>query len=319
MDLYNFFVNGYNLLRNRKYIPMRLFSPARYLWREIASKILPLELKKTFINNNISASDFLKKNNLNKNLIISFTSFPQRINKVYQVVESISRQTILPDKIILYLSEDQFKTFNDIPLNLRNRISDIFQIKLVKGDLRSYKKFFYSFKDYPNDLVLLIDDDIYYPTDMIEVMLKTFLNHPNSIICRFGYKISFNKDGSLKPYIKWPLIQECSDSEYILFGTGGGSLFEPCKMYKDTCNETLFTELCPIADDIWINAMVRLANLKIKKLDCGGLLPIQNSNTPVLYKENVLNGKNDIQINNINHYYKINYNKLVFSRNEKKP
>lgn len=313
MQSYNLYVKGYELLRNRKYIPMRFFSPFRYIWRLVASKSLPKILEKESKISSVTASHFLKKNGIEKKLIISFTSFPKRIKNVWQVVECLMRQTIVPDEIILYLSKDQFLTIEDVPKELTSRINNVFKIQLVNDDLKSYKKMYYSFQDYPDDLVLLVDDDIYYPIDLVESMLKAYLVNKDSVICRFGYKITYNQDNSLVPYEKWPLFQGASDSQNILFGTGGGSLYEPNKMYVDTCNKDLFSKLCPIADDIWINAMTRLANLRIVKLDCGGLLPIHNDNNTGLYIQNVLNGKNDIQIKAIDEYYSNNLNRQIFS------
>ena len=92
-----------------------------------------------------------------------------------QVVECLKRQTIRPDKIILYLSKEQFSSIEEIPDNLISRQDDIFHIEMVDGDLRSHKKFFYSFTSYPDNLVLLVDDDIYYPLNMVEPVSYTHL------------------------------------------------------------------------------------------------------------------------------------------------
>lgn len=59
-------------------------------------------------------------------------------------------------------------------------------------------------------------------------------------------------------------------------------------------------ELCPKADDVWLNAMVRLNKLKIKKNYNGLLFPIINKNTPTLYKDNVGLSLNDVQIQRVN-------------------
>ena len=48
-----------------------------------------------------------------KKIIISMTSIPVRIDKVWIVVESLLRQTYKPDQIILWLAKDEFK---DCPL-----------------------------------------------------------------------------------------------------------------------------------------------------------------------------------------------------------
>ena len=48
-------------------------------------------------------------------VIVSLTSYPRRINTIYKVLDSIIQQTVLPDKIILYLSESEFRGFTDMP------------------------------------------------------------------------------------------------------------------------------------------------------------------------------------------------------------
>ena len=91
---------------------------------------------------------------------------------MWHVVECMFRQSYQPKKIILWLSQEQFPNEEDIPMSLRKRVNNIFQIRMVSGDIRSHKKYYYVVKEYPNSLILLIDDDLYYPTDMIEQLVK---------------------------------------------------------------------------------------------------------------------------------------------------
>ena len=51
-----------------------------------------------------------KKHTLNKELIISLTSYSERFNTLPLVLNSLQNQTILPDKIELWIEE------NDKPL-----------------------------------------------------------------------------------------------------------------------------------------------------------------------------------------------------------
>ena len=104
-------------------------------------------------------------------------------------------------------------------------------------------------------------------------------------------------------YTHLDVYKRQSFSQSILFGTGGGSLFQPSKLYRDTCNANLFENLCPLADDIWINAMVRLSKQNIVKLDCGGLLPIYNKNNEMLCTLNVIENQNDVQLKAVDDYY----------------
>ena len=53
-----------------------------------------------------------------ENIIVSLTTFPERINKTWIVVESILRQTKPPKKIVLTLSKRQFSSENEVPIRL---------------------------------------------------------------------------------------------------------------------------------------------------------------------------------------------------------
>lgn len=58
---------------------------------------------------------------------------------------------------------------------------------MVNGDIKSHKKYLYVAMEYPNDYVFLIDDDMFYPSTLIERTWNAHINIPNSIICNYGY------------------------------------------------------------------------------------------------------------------------------------
>ena len=76
-------------------------------------------------------------------IIVSFTSYPPRIKSVHRVVESLYRQTVKADEIILYLSLDEFpKVEAELPEKLRRMIGQGgFRIAWVCGNLKSHKKY----------------------------------------------------------------------------------------------------------------------------------------------------------------------------------
>lgn len=317
MNVYDFFTIGYESLHNRKYIPMRVLSPFRYIFRNIANCVLPIVLERHVEFQGITASSWLLKKGHNHQLIVSMTSFPKRIANVWKVVKCLKSQSVIPDSIILYVSKSQFASINALPKSLLEQQDEIFKIEFVDGDIRSHKKYYYSFQRYKDELVLLVDDDIYYPRNMIESMLNAFVDHPASVICRFGYQMKYDKCGNLLDYKKWSLFQKpCMDGS-VFFGTGGGSLFIPANLYKDTCNIELALKLCPLADDVWINAMVRLAGVKIVKLSGSLLLPIFAKDDSLLCHDNVIKGENDIQIKAVDDYYYRRIEKKVFNKSIK--
>ncbi len=138
------------------------------LLNKLANIIVPFWYCVTFTPR-ISQKDIKPK------LVVSLTSFPKRICTIHLVIESILRQSLRPNKVLLYLSKEQFGDTVD-ESNLPKRLLALqkkgLEIIMVDGDLRSYKKFYYAFKDYPDSLVVTVDDDIIYNTDLIRTLFE---------------------------------------------------------------------------------------------------------------------------------------------------
>ena len=188
--------------------------------------------------------------NSSSNLIISLTSYGRRVGKdvVYYTIVSILRQSVQPSKIILWLAEDEW---NDSTLSKR-----LLSLKekgvLIKycKDIRSYKKLIPTLKDYPNNDIMTIDDDIIYNKDSIKRVLDTHKRHPNAIIsmCTADPIIV---NGIPNKYNEWK-EHSTSACGFLLFPIGYGGIYYPkgC-LHSDIMKDELFMELCPAADDIW--------------------------------------------------------------------
>ena len=244
------------------------------------------------------------KLNNNGKIIVSLTSFPKRINKINLVIESILRQKIKPAKIFLYLSKEQFGDTicnSNLPKRLLALQKKGLNIIMVEEDIRSYKKFFYSFRDFPNNLILTIDDDIIYNKDLINILLKK--KSSNNVTANLTRLIAKDKNGLL-PYSQWQLDNDIT-KEHIVIGAGG-VLYSPSSLHKDILNKELFISLAPKADDLWLSAMCILNNIKITSTNYpNAFVAISIKNNETLYSKN--NTNNDIQLSLINDYY---YNKI---------
>lgn len=293
MNYLDALVKCYSILHIYRWLPFWILTPFRRLIRLVSKKTLP-----RYLSNNKC------RNNPNPNgIIVSLTTFPARINNVWQVIECMKRQTCKPQKIILWLSKVQFPTEADIPLSLKSEEDDVFLIRFVEGDIRSHKKYYYVSKEYPNSLVFLIDDDIYYPSDIIQKSLDAFNKYPHSVICNYGYKIKYSNTVGMLPYREWEHKYNATNDPNLFFGSGGGTLFIPSNMYKDLCDVKTACRLCPLADDIWLNAMARLSGCNIILLKNGNILPVYNRNNIKLMSENLNNNQNDCQLSSVIKYY----------------
>lgn len=251
------------------------------------------------------------KNKRYKKLIVSLTSFPERLYDIHFCIYSILNQTIKPDEIILWLATNQFPNGEkDIPQNVLNLKKFGLKIKWC-DDIKSYKKLIPALEEYPNDLIVTADDDLFYPKNWLESLYEEHKQNPTHIISQRLRKISFNDDNSFKSYDEWELNDGEVKQSYLNFSTNGaGSLFPPNSLYSDATNKILFEKLCPNADDVWIWAMAILNGTKIKSVkdnmvqltyvNLARELNIINEKT--LYSTN-FDGGNDLQLKNILDYY----------------
>ena len=152
MNVLNLLTKSYGKLHSYRGIPYWVLTPFRRIIRRVTNVFLPNYLAK------------IHRQHLNNrcDVIVSLTSFPARINTVWMVVESLKNQTLRPMKIILWLSKEQFPTKQDIPNSLWECEDSLFEVRIVDGDIRSHKKYYYVLQEYPDKSFVTCDDDIYY-------------------------------------------------------------------------------------------------------------------------------------------------------------
>lgn len=294
------------LLIDSQYFFVRvLFRFFRLSMRLFVNIVLPVYFRCTSANKKYSlVSETI---NIRPKIIISLTSFPGRINRLWLVIETLLRQKVKPDVIILWLSKEQFPSLLSVPKSLLKLQKRGLKIELRDGDLRSHKKYLYAFNEYPEYSIVTVDDDIFYPTTLLSSLLKASEHNPNCIVANYLKQIQYNEDGFLKSYLQWPHINNDSiSSSHLFFGSGGGVLFPPQSLHSDLLKKDLFMRLTPYADDIWLNTMARLAGTAIVPSTfrfC--LLPVMNFRDVTLssVNNNVENPMNDIQLENIRNYY----------------
>ncbi len=278
---------------------LRYYSLIRFTLRHTLNKLLPLYFKiSQYFPNNYK----LEKNE-NSNLIVSFTSFPDRINKVWYVVETILRQTVKPDKLILWLSKEQFGKLNDLPSNLLKLRERGLEIVLCEGDLRSHKKYYYTVKKYPHSTFVVIDDDVLYPSTLLENLLKLHKNYPETVCFNSGYNIPIHEN-QVGPYVTWSKLNKQTGPRKDILPIGAGAvLYPPNVLSKEVLNMDAFMKHCRLADDLWLYSMVLLNNKELIKSDNNQrFIPILYKKNITLTSINVGEGKNDEQFKSIQKY-----------------
>ncbi len=254
-----------------------------------------------------SQHDLVEKSDRNKRITVSLTSFGGRIDYVHLVIESLGMQTVKADRIVLWLSEDEFSP-ETIPVMLNRMKARGLEIGYCK-DLKSYNKIIPSLKKYPDDLIITVDDDIIYPEYMIEKLYKAYKKEPGVIHCHRGHRMSISENGKLKPYREWEWECNYPDESFMIFPTGvGGVLYYPGCFAEEVINEDMFMDLCPTADDVWLKAMSLKKGIKCRVIENPRLWREDNIDiAPVTDKGLFMinKHKNDEQINKVFSYFNL--------------
>lgn len=249
----------------------------------------------------------LAKPERDRRIIVSMTSYPARITAVPIVLERMLVQTVRPDKIILWLAKEQFPNREaDLPEELIALKADGVEIKWCDGDMKAYKKVLPALKEYPDDLVVIIDDDLMYRVDLIESLYNAHLKHPEAIIAARVHQIQFDEEGQIAPYLTWK--KECNfaigEIHRDWFFTGGaGTLIPPHTFGTDIFDTDTIMELCPHADDMWLNIHCAIRHVPILNVANNYTLTcLEGTQTNRLYDIN--KGQNDVQLQKLRVHYR---------------
>ena len=244
-------------------------------------------------------------------VVVSLTSYGRRVKAALPfTIMSLLRQTYKPDAIVLWLDSDNWNEGNIPPVLKRMRSAGL--TIAFCDDMRSYKKFVPSLEAYPDSLIVTVDDDFYYAADFIERLVRAYEAAPCMIHTHRAHRPTFAADGSLRPYNEWEKLVAGTCKEPIFATTGGGCLFRKSMLYADITNRSLFTELCPMADDVWFYFMSVLKKTHTSVLPKRPftMVPLDNfyqltHNHANLASVNCGESFNDVQIRNTMDYYGI--------------
>lgn len=187
-------------------------------------------------------------------VVVSLTSFPAAISYAVGAVKSILRGSVLPDRLVLYLTLADFGEAG-VPAELLalSRSNPIFEIRDYGRDIRSYRKLVPALADFPEAVIVTVDDDIDYHPNLLRDLLRVHRANPRAIVAHRAKRILPGE-----PYRKWPklrwyhFLNGGPGPSFRTMQTGvGGVLYPPGALKREMIDVELFTRLAPTSDDIW--------------------------------------------------------------------
>lgn len=240
----------------------------------------------------------------NPQLIVSLTSHPGRINVVEKTITSILKQSIKPDRVILWLESEKFpKKEKELPGSLRVLCKFGLEIKWYPNLIRSYNKLIPTLKLCPDSIIVTADDDIIYQENWLERLYSSYLMFPNEIHCHHAYNYIVNKNCEITGF--YPCQQEgCVSGTIVAMGVGG-VLYPPHSLCEDVLMEELFQCIAPTNDDFWFWAMAKINHTPTRLIHNHetNLVCIDNTQDDGLWMSTNVNGDGSTQFQQIIKHY----------------
>lgn len=200
----------------------------------------------------------------NKKIIVSLTSYHKRFSTLDSCVKTLLLQTMKPNKIILYIVEDDKKYLPEKVLKLQKYG---LEIRYVKDDLRPHKKYYYAMKEFPNDIVITTDDDCLYSKYLVEELYKTYKKFPYAIAAGRARDIRI-KNGEFLSYDTWNLTEKSFKPSLSLLATGVGGVLYPPHLLKlsELLNVNEINKYISV-DDLWLKAVELVGRVPVVLCD----------------------------------------------------
>ncbi len=245
-------------------------------------------------------------------IIISLTSFPARFDILYLGIHALLSQTVKPDKVILWLTEEECAGLK-LPEKLTNLCNCGLEIRYAPDNLRPHNKLYYTLKENRDAVVISVDDDNVYSTRLVEHLMNAHDSHPECVCCNMAHEITLI-NGIPDLYDNWNggAIGKSGISNYFVALGVGGVLYPAGCFDEEYFDIKLIKELALSADDLWLKITELRLGIPVLKISKESKIPfvVSGSQKVALGKENNGEHKNDIIMRKLYDYYHFDWDNL---------
>lgn len=234
-------------------------------------------------------------------LVVSMTTLPARLHLVHSAIESILTQSILPGRLVLWISETVGE--GAIPPQLASLVRRGLEIRRVR-DIGPHTKLIYALRDFQDKSIVTVDDDMIYPSNTLQYLWEQHQRFPQAVVCNWARELVFGSDGIAKgvragKLLTPPLLErEIEQAERFVatpsllafpYGTSG-VLYPPGAFDEQVFDIDAMRRLCPKEDDIWFKAMTLLKGT-----------PVVTTNLGINPQHHCLTGSQHVALRHDNH------------------
>ena len=229
---------------------------------------------------------------------LSLTTYGERTRIVGHTIESIAQGTVLPRRLILWVSDSDFKIEHH-PMLMRLRVRGL-EVCSTRDYGPHKKSYPYAARIFDGSHSLVtVDDDTLYPRRWLERLLDEHARTPEQCIGFRAHRIGVSDSGQLLPYGAWTPMEPSGSPSPLTLLTGNAGLLMPPRLLRRLRQEKeAFLETAPRADDLWVNLLAQRAGVPRRVVSSQGmhLLVYPRSQRTALFRENVDGKGNDHQL-----------------------
>jgi hypothetical protein len=209
-------------------------------------------------------------------VIVSLTSWPPRIRYTWLAIESIMRQRVKPDRIILNLAEDEFRGKN-LPKTLRMLQKRGLEIR-YGPNARSGLKLMLLQKEHQDHIIVTVDDDVYYPDGRLEKLYAAHQSDPAAVWCAWQTTLQQTKDmhllsGAYALHDSRAFWQMWKENRFQLTQPSitwilgvSGVLYPPNSMGQKMWYQKSFLKMAARSDDLWFYVHAAQSKTPVKAI-----------------------------------------------------
>lgn len=262
----------------------------------INTRILPVEQKKN-------------------NLTVSLTSHGRRVEQyAAYAIYSVMTQVHKPNRVVLNINRDKWSEDNLPELIKKLQIAGL-EVNFCE-DVGPHTKLLPTLQKYPDDVIITVDDDLYYGPQTIQILYDEFAKSDGiTVICHGAYEIKRDEKGKLLPYSQWTDITQTEEPAVGKYSPLGfrSVLYPPHVFSDEVFNQKIYRTICPKADDIWFTIMEIHNQVAVKPVvhadayddDLDHRNEFEAQGSDALHFSNDSLGQNDVQLKALCEHYEL--------------
>lgn len=203
-------------------------------------------------------------------VIASLTTYPPRIGKSWMAIETLLRQSVRPEHLVLVLNTEEFPT-KKLPRRIVRQTRRGLEIVWTNRNGRSHDKLIPVRAEFPQATIVTFDDDKFFPRNLLEELVTASTQHPGKVIGARGWEIRrTKKDEKVTFGEEWTRARANTTGQHLFLPGGNGCLYpyDSLDRLVDELDDAL--RIAPTADDVWFWGALQK---KSSRMVCLGMPP----------------------------------------------